>query len=139
MPYLYGEAFQRVGIKSMGRQGAPWCALNAEGELVLMAHQNYFHNGPEGYYYELPRYDPMPQRVGSAARSLQMIDDYFLPGRAIHLLVALFDSDGGLRPDGSFEAAHFAQATGVAYRAKMSHFDLATAQLVCNNLVRYQY
>jgi hypothetical protein len=139
MPYQYGEAFQRAGIPNMGRQGAPWCEKNADEELVLMARQNYFHKHPEGYFYALPRYEHMPRRASSASKSLRMIDEYFSSGKTIRLLVAVFATDGGPLPNGSFEPARFSHATGEAYKAEMWHFELETAHLICNRLIKYAY
>ena len=138
-PCQYGEAFERVGAPGMGRQGAPWCAKGNDGVLVLMAHQNYFHRGPGGYYYELPRIPDMPRRTGSAAQSLKMLNEYFQPGRSIHLLIAVFRDDGGVQQNGTFRAAEFGEATGDAYRAEMRLFDLSTAHLLCDKLVKYAY
>lgn len=134
MKLKYGELFERLGIKDMGRQGALWCAFDPEGVLVLMAHQNYFRRERGVWQYEMPRYEGMPPRGAAAVRSLEMLENYFAPGRPITLPVAVFTRDGGMRADGTFEAAEFGYATGDVYRGTMRYFERATAHLVCDCL-----
>src|SRR5688572_3200609 len=79
MTYQYGQAFERLGISGMGHLGATWCAQNASGVLVLMAHQNYVHRDggvPAKWVYEMPDEGPEPDRGSSAKRSLAMIESY---------------------------------------------------------------
>jgi hypothetical protein len=128
---LYGEAFDRVGVKDMGRQGSGWCGFDPHGTLVLMAHQNYFKRTKDAWLYEVPDEGPMPHRASSAARSLDMIDGYFAPRREIVLLVGAFRSDGGMRADGTIEPSDFQEATGDAYRASMVLFDRSSGHLIC--------
>lgn len=139
MKLQYGETFERLGIKDMGRQGALWCAIDPSGVLVLMAHQNYFHREHAGWIYVMPRYEGMPQRGISAIRSLDMLERYFVPNRPIILPVAVFARDGGLQSDGTFEPAEFGHATGDVYRATMRHFERTTAHLICDVLTKYSF
>jgi hypothetical protein len=115
----------------MGHQGASWCGLNADGVLVLMAHQNYvrFKDGPRRY--EMPDEGPLPPRSPSAKKSLAMIGAYFEPDRAIILPIAEFIKDGGIQDDGTWEPSIFRRATGDAYKARMQVFDAVTGRLLC--------
>jgi hypothetical protein len=67
-----------------------------------MAHQNYFHRKTGKWQYEMPRDEPATPRGPSAQRSLDMIGNYFAEGRKIILPVAVFDTDGELRADGTW-------------------------------------
>ena len=71
MKYRYGDIFERFGIPGMGHQGATWCALNSEGTLVLMAHQNYFRRLDGKYQYEHPREEPAALRGPSQKEALR--------------------------------------------------------------------
>ena len=137
--YQYGEIFNLLGVPGMGHQGATWCAPGPDGVLILMSHQNYFGRNENGIglKYELPHEDPMPPRAPPAAKSLRMIEEYFQPDKPILLPVAVFVTDGGLRPDGTFEASVFRHATGDVYRAKMVEFHPETAHLLCDVLEKY--
>lgn len=130
--YQYGEVFERLGISGMGHQGATWCALNAEGQLVLMAHQNYFHRRTGKWQYEMPPDEPATPRGPSAKRSLDMIGNYFAEGRPIILPVAVFVTDGGLREDGTWSPSVFDHATGDFYEGRMMQFDRTTGYLLCD-------
>lgn len=132
MKYQYGEVFERLGIPGMGRQGATWCALNSEGILVLMAHQNYFHRRTNKWQYEMPRDEPATPRGPSAKRSLDMIDSYFAVGRKIILPVAVFVTDGALRADGTWGPSVFDYATGDYYEGAMTEFERDTGYLLCS-------
>jgi len=137
MSYLYGEIFDRLGIKGMGHQGATWCELNSDGTLVLMAHQNYVHKKRGLWQYEMPHKGPMPPRGPSATKSLAMIGSYFAIDRKIILPVAVFVTDGGLRPDGTWEPSVFHHATGDVYEARMQEFDATNGYLLCDIDKRY--
>jgi len=121
----------------MGHQGASWCALGPDGVMILMSHQNFFYLREGQWMYEVPPEEQMPQRAPSAARSLQVLGDYFEPGKAIILPVAVFDTDGGLRPDGTFEASVFRYATGDVYRATMQAFNPANGHILCSITERF--
>ena len=131
MTYNYGEAFQRLGIPGMGHQGATWCAINPDGVLVLMAHQNYvrFKDGPRRY--EMPTEEPMPPRGPSATKSLAIITSYFAPNKSIILPIAVFETDGGRQSDGTWQSSIFTHATGDAYRARMQSFNPTNGHLLC--------
>ena len=139
MTYLYGEAFERLGIPGMGHQGAAWCALNPDGILVLMAHQKYvrFKDGPRRY--ETPNEKIVPPRGPSAVKSLKMIGGYFAPEKSIILVIGEFVTDGGLRADGSWEASVFRHATGDAYRATMQSFNETNGCLLCLLSEKFSY
>jgi hypothetical protein len=130
--YQYGELFERLGIPDMGRQGATWCALNPEGTLVLMAHQNYFHRKTGKWQYEMPPDEPATPRGPSAKRSLDMIGAYFAENRKIILPVAVFVTDGALRADGTWGPSEFHYATGDYYEARMKKFERDTGYLLCD-------
>ena len=60
-----------------------------------------------------------------------MIAEYFSPDRKIILPVAVFVTDGGLRPDGTWESSKFDYATGDCYEGRMQRFDQSTGYLLC--------
>lgn len=133
MTYKYGEMFERLGILGMGHQGAAWCALDSEGTLVLMAHQNYFRgNGKGKYQYEHPPDDPSTLQGQSHKRSLDLIGSYFAEDRKIILLVGVFITDGGPGPDGKRMPSKFRHATGDYYVGRMKRFERETGYLLCD-------
>ena len=132
MKYQYGETFKRLGIPGMGHQGAPWCAINPAGILVLMAHQNYFHRKRGNYQYEMPADEPATPRGPSANSSLDMIGSYFAEGRNIILPVAVFVTDGALKADGTWGPSIFDYATGDYYEGRMRKFERQTGYLLCD-------
>jgi hypothetical protein len=129
--YQFGEIFSRLGIPNKGRQGETWCALDPEGIMVLVAHQVFFHRVDGRWIYETPNHGPMPVRGPSAMRSLRMLAEYFEPERPILLPVAVFDSDGGKRPDGTWAPSQFNHATGDVYRGRMKVFRQDSGYLLC--------
>ena len=134
----YGEAFARMGIPNMGRQGSGWCSHAPDGTLVLMAHLNYFHKDQDGWYYQVPDQRAPPSISAPAARSLGMLGSYFCRGRRIVLLVGEFITDGGWQSDGTWRPSKFKIATGWAYEATMNSFDESTGNLRCNNCVKFK-
>src|SRR2546423_3595218 len=127
MPYQYGEIFAKLGIAGMGHQGATWCAKDPDGVLVLMAHQAYVKKRDDKWLYEMPDQGLPPSPRGPSARnSIAMIQGYFEPGKKIFLPVAVFVTDGGPRPDGTWEQSVFRHATGDVYEATMQAFEPAT-------------
>lgn len=132
MKYQYGEMFKRLGIPGMGHQGTTWCALNPEGILVLMAHQNFFRRVESKYQYEHPKCEPTTLRGPSAKRSLAMMDSYFTVNRKIILPVAVFVTDGALRGDGTWGPSEFDHATGDYFEGRMRQFERETAYLLCD-------
>lgn len=132
MKYQYGEMFKRLGIPGMGHQGATWCALNPEGILVLMAHQNYFRRAESKYQYEHPKCEPETLRGSSAKRSLDILGSYFAVGRTIILPIAVFVTDGAPRGDGTWEPSVFDYATGDYFEGRMREFERETAYLLCD-------
>ncbi len=74
----------------------------------------------------------MPPRGPSATRSLEMIRSYFGKDKQIVLPIAVFATDGGLRPDGTWEPSEFKHATGDVYDARMQEFDPVSAYLLCD-------
>ena len=130
--YQYGEIFDRLGIPGMGHLGANWCALNPEGVLVLMAHQNYFHRRTGKWQYEMPPDEPATPRGPSAKRSLDMIGAYLADGqKKIILPVAVFVTDGEQRADGTWSPSVFNHATGDFYEGSMTTFERGTGYLLC--------
>jgi hypothetical protein len=105
--------------------------------MILMSHQNYFHRRNGAWIYESPPDDPMPPRSPSAARSLRILAEYFIPGRNIILPVAVFVKDGGNQPDGSFESSVFRYATGDVYNAKFQAFNQANGHIYCEITDRF--
>jgi hypothetical protein len=140
MPYYqYGEIFDHLGVPNMGRQGSGWCGEDADGVLVLMAHQNFFHRGPDGkYYYDAPGDPRLPTSSPSAARNIRMIGAYFEPGKPILLPVGEFSSDGGFDANGEPYAAEFKRATGAVYRATFRTFDANTGRIVCDVVSKFE-
>jgi hypothetical protein len=133
MKYQYGELFKRLEIPGMGHQGATWCALNPEGVLVLMAHQNYFFRRKTGkWQYEMPADEPKTPRGPSARRSLDMIAGYFADDKKIILAVAVFLTDGALRSDGTWGPSKFDHATGEYYEGRMRQFQRESGYLLCD-------
>jgi hypothetical protein len=133
----YGEAFLRMGVKNMGRQGAPWCGLNADGVMVLMGHQNYFKKtGDGGWAYLDPGAPNEIAHSGSARTSLNMLSDYFVPGKKIFVIIGEFFSDGASDSNGVVEAARFKSAAGGYYEAEMRAFDRDNGVILCQCIQR---
>jgi hypothetical protein len=139
MHYQYGEAFERSGIPGMGRQGAPWCAHDPQGTLVLMAHQNYVQRRETGWQYEMPDRGQLPVRGPSANRSWDIISTYFALDKPIVLLIAVFTVDGRIREDGTWEQSEFKHAIGDAYRARMKACNPAHGYLLCQIESKFSY
>jgi hypothetical protein len=139
MPYQYGEAFARLGVMGMGRQGASWCGIDPDGVLVLMSHQNYYRKENGVFLYRTPNHERRTPIASSVTRSRRMIAEYFEPGRKIILAIGVFDTDGGALPDGRHEPSKFREATGQAYRATMREFDENTGRLVCEIVEKFDF
>lgn len=135
----YGEAFAKMGVSGMGRLGAPWCATNAEGVMVLMAHQNYFHKSePGGYEYLDPGAPNEINHSPSSRASLNLLAEYFEPDREIHLIVGEFHTDGDADENGVTQAAKFKCAGGGYYRAEMTGFNRADGLIRCRCISKHQ-
>jgi len=139
MSYKFGKAFERAGIPGMGYQGASWCALNPDGVLTVMGHQNYVTKKDGQWIYEMPYIEKRPPLSPSAKRSFELIRDYFVPGKAVVILVAEFVTDGYVRPDGTWEQSVFKSATGSAYQGRLSEFDLEHVHLLCSLSRKFNY
>lgn len=133
----YGKAFLRMGVKNMGRQGAPWCGLDTDGTLVLMGHQNFFHPKEGGGYEYL---DPgAPNEIShsaSARNSLNKLAEYFEVGRRILIIIGEFHTDGSSDQKGVTAAAKFKDAPGGYYEAKMEEFDHINGMIRCRCIQR---
>ena len=122
----------------MGRQGTLWCGKNSSGILVLMAHQNYFGMKNGEIFYETPGVEISFSRVGSAKKSLDMIENYFQQNKEIILIIGVFNRDGGPLPNGEWESSKFKEATGYAYKAVMQNFDRKTGYLLCTECNKFE-
>ncbi len=138
--YQYGEIFEKLGVPGMGRQGVGWCALDTNGVMVLMTHQNFykFDKQTGGYYYDAVAVDGLANSSASAARSLKMLQEYFEPGKTILLPIGAFKDDGGLNPDGSIRSADFDYATGSVYRAKFREFKRENGHIICDVVEKFE-
>ena len=128
--FNYGQAFARVGIQTMGGRGTLWCSENADGVLVLMAHKNYIRKFRTGQAQSLRYIDPGAPEPSSSypvQASLNLLDQYFAPGKAIILLEAEFITDGG-----PAHAAAFDYATGKAYQGRFMSFHRPTGRIECD-------
>jgi hypothetical protein len=125
----FGQAFQRVGISTLGGRGTKWCELNANGILVLMAHKNYFRKfvSPIPHLKYIDPGTTEPSTSPSVMNSLNQIGEYFQPSKPIILLEAIFKTDGGPNFPAMFD-----HATGRAFNATMIEYDRSTGRLVCN-------
>lgn len=128
--------FEKLGVSGMGRQGSGWCEFNQDGILVLMSHQAFYKKKNNAWFYDAPGDDRLPTIASTAARSLQMIEKYFHPGRETLLPVGVFEFDGAIHPDGTHEPSRFKYATGIVYRAAMREFDPKTGRLLCEVIDR---
>lgn len=135
----YGEAFAKMGIKGMGRLGASWCALNPEGVMVLMAHQNYFRPTATGSWEYLDPGAPNEINHSSSAKiSMNLLAEYFEPGRQILLIIGKFYTDGDTDDSGVTQAAKFESAAGGYYVAEMVDLDRANGMIRCHCIRREQ-
>jgi hypothetical protein len=129
----YGEAFAKMGIKGMGRLGASWCALNPEGVMVLMAHQNYFRLTEAGIWEYLDPGAPNEIDHSSSAKiSMNLLAEYFEPGKQILLIIGKFYTDGGAENGGVIQAARFESAAGGYYVAEMVELDRTNGIIRCH-------
>ena len=135
----YGVIFERLGVPGMGRLGAPWAALDPDGVLIVMSHQNFFvlDKTTRKYLYEHPAIPKLNKVGGSITQSLKIVEAYFGPGKPILLPIAEFSFDGGLDANGKIKKANFSRGTGSAYRATMRHFDPITGHNVCDVLSKF--
>lgn len=128
----YGDAFRRLGVKNMGRLGAPWCGINVAGIMVLMGHQNYFHRTEDG---ALEYRDPgAPNEIShstSARNSLDQLAEYFKVGRPMLIIIGEFYSDGLADEKGVIAAAKFRDAPGGYFEALMVEFDHISGMIRC--------
>jgi hypothetical protein len=102
---------------------AVWCALNPEGVLVLMAHQNYFHRRTGKWQLEMPSEEST--HLVARQSEVDMIGTYFAEARKIILPIAVFVTDGDLREDGTWSPSVFDHATGDFYEGRMAQFGAA--------------
>ena len=130
MPKLnYGQAFEKVGITTLGGRGTLWCGLAPTGVLVLMAHKNYFRKFRTEQGQMLRYVDPgapVPSSSHPVQASLNLLEQYFQPGKPIILLEAEMKSDGG-----PAAAAAFDHATGKAFNARFISFQRPTGRIEC--------
>lgn len=133
----YGEAFEKMGVAGMGRIGAPWCGLNQDGVMVLMAHQSAFRKGKDGFEYLDKGLPEGAAHSNSAKRSINLLADYFEPNKRILLLIAEFTVDGGLDKNGKVVASEFKTAKGSYYNAEMIEVNRETGFIHCNCISRH--
>jgi len=128
----YGDAFRRMGVKNMGRRGAPWCGLNTAGTMVLMGHQNYFRRvEKDALEYLDPGALDEISHSASARTSLNQLADYFEVGRKILIIIGEFYTDGSSDQEGVTAAAIFKDAPGGFFEAEMLEFDHNNGLIRC--------
>lgn len=133
----YGNAFRRMGVKNMGRLGAPWCGLNTAGNMVLMGHQNYFRRVDKGAWEYLDPGAPNEISHSSSARqSLNQLADYFQAGRQIFIIIGEFHTDGSSDHERVTSAAKFKDAPGGFFEAEMLEFDKNSGLIRCRCIRR---
>lgn len=133
---LYSEAFKKMGVPDVTR-GSPWAAINKDGVLVIMGHEDYFDRDQNGWFYEHPAQPGLGALGGSVTRALNIIKSYYEVGKPVTVAIGKFVTNGGPDEDGKILPAVFKEASGDAYKGVLREFDFDSGHFIADCKQRF--